>query len=744
MCAPFIEADSMVYVPAGETQGELLSKNLGLNLILDSLPFMSPACQATYGSFWCRSRMRRCEMVTDVGVGKSFPVAQLICRADCALHATDCLVDYEKTFAKSYLGGIATARGSIVTSPSCDRLLEPSDMRSDPEIAWFMYRHGGEVEYTGIFPLLSSVVNPRISAGQDMYPVERTVYDDGSVGGFAVPCMRLSAGTQSGSSVSCPSPLVVNSELGMGEDLCALPCPSFIYTTTEYLSIMSVLSIPGVMGVAGNFYMVVAHLFAGKALRKDITVEVKWAAFAGMLWGVISPLPSAILFTDMTCANECATENCASEGGICAVNRNAVFLLQFIQFLFTNVVTTLYIKTTSNGTPSTFQKKLMRGLYYASFIIPSALMILSNILHTDDPSVPNAAVNAIRDSFTCYPHLANAGTEFALIFAPFLVGGTLTVYSVARVTHTLLAAERSNVKVASVQSETNAQANVESRNLKITQLKEKNLNSKSHAVRRKLIAAGALVSILLIANTAGTMITLPIMEDFGKQEYLWFECVKINTVSQNKETDIESGLMNCFVDKCPDLIPEFDFKCPSPHTMSHCVTTGATSDFAGFLTWYDKEDEITTEYNLSIPELVGTEINGDQDLIRLGLCDGLEGSPTCNFNYFSCFVKGCRKIDAAEQMAYFTTSVPCPDKPKLRPSPYVLAINAFAHSCCSLLIFMMFGTHDKYKAIWASILKKYVMRDTDAKYTVQMMPLAHIGACSGMTSCANNVVCLKS
>jgi hypothetical protein len=649
------------------------------------------------------------------GGGKSFPAAQLICRVDCEVHAADCLVDYEKTFVKSYLGGIATAQGSIVTSPSCNRLLEPSDVRSDPEMAWFMYRHGGEVEYAGIFPLLSSVVNPRIFAGQNLYPVERTVYDDGSAGGFAVSCMHLGAGTQSGSSVSCPSPLVVNSELGMGEDLCALPCPSFTYTTTEYLSIMLVLFIPGVTGVAGNFYMVVAHFFAGKALRKDTTVEVKWAAFAGMLWGLISPLPSAILFTDVTCANECATENCASEGGICAVNRNAVFLLQFIQFLFTNVVTTLHIKTTSNGTPSTFQKKLMRGLYYASFIMPSALMILSNILHTDDPSVPNAAVNTIRDSFSCYPHLANAGTKFALIFAPFLVGGTLTVYSVARVIHTLLEAERNLAEVASVGSETNAQANVDLSNLNSTQLKKTNLNSKSRAVRRKLITAGALVSILLTANTVGTMATLPTMADFGKQEDLWFECVKNNAVSQSKEIDFDSALMNCFVDKCPDLIPEFKFECPSPHTISHCVQTGVTSDFAGFHAWYDKESVITEEYGVSgIPMLVGTEINGDQDLIRLGLCDGFEGSPTCNFNYFSCFVEECRSNDVAEQMAYFTTSVPCPDKPKLRPSPYVLAMNAFAHSCCSLITFMTFGTHEKYKVIWASILKKYFMRDKNA------------------------------
>jgi hypothetical protein len=443
-------------------------------------------------------------------------------------------------------------------------------------------------------------------------------------------------------------------------------------------------------------------------------VEVKWGAFAGLLWGIISPLPSAILFTDVTCANECATENCASEGGVCAVNRNAVFLLQFIQFLFTNVVTTLYIKTASNGTPSTFQKKLMRGLYYASFIIPSTFMILSNILHTDDPSVPNAAVNAIRDSFICYPHLANAGTEFALIFAPFLVGGTLTVYSVARIILTLLAAERNVAKIASVQSETNAQDTVVPENLNSTQRKKKNCNSKARAVRRKLLTAGALVSILLTANTVGTMMTLPTMEDFGKQEDLWFECVKNNAVSQSKETDYESGLMNCFVDKCPDVIPEFDFKCPSPHTMSYCVTTGVTSDFAGFFMWYNEEDGISSEYNVSIPELVGTEINGDQDLIRLGLCDGLEGSPTCNFNHFSCFVKECRLIDAAEQMAYFTTSAPCPDRPKLRPSPYILAVNAFAHSCCSLIIFMTFGTHEKYKAIWALIVKKYFMRDKNA------------------------------
>ena len=42
-----------------------------------------------------------------------------------------------------------------------------------------MYRHGGEISYEGVFPLMNSVLQPRILPGQDLYPQNYTIYVDG-------------------------------------------------------------------------------------------------------------------------------------------------------------------------------------------------------------------------------------------------------------------------------------------------------------------------------------------------------------------------------------------------------------------------------------------------------------------------------------------------------------------------------------------------------------------------------------
>ena len=60
----------------------------------------------------------------------------------------------------------------------------------------------------------------------------------------------------SGLQVSCTSPLVADPNSEEGGSVCALPCPSFIYSTNEYMPIMLALPLPGIWGAFGNVYMV--------------------------------------------------------------------------------------------------------------------------------------------------------------------------------------------------------------------------------------------------------------------------------------------------------------------------------------------------------------------------------------------------------------------------------------------------------------------------------------------------------
>jgi hypothetical protein len=529
LCAPFIEDGAMVYVPGGETPGDLLSKNLGLSLILDSFPFVSSNCQSSFGSFWCRSRLRGCEIVEAPSGNVSLP--QLICREDCDSHSSDCANDYEAILVESYLGQIAVQQGDTVTAPMCNLNLEGSQTDQDSQMVWFMYRHGGEVTYDGNFPLLVSTLIPELLPSQQLYPAEHTVYVDGGVE-FAIPCMVLEA-SKTSIEVLCPTPLVANPDAGrLGENQCLLPCPSFMYTGGEYHGVMLALVVPGVLGVLGNAYMVVTHFFGSKTVTGEIATEVKLASFVGLLWGLMSPSLSAIFFTDVACADGCTTMSCAGQGFVCMLNRNSVFLLQCIQWLFASLLAVLHANTSLTKSREATQKMKV-WLVGLSFTLPATCLILANILHTTDPKAPNAAVNEIRDAFSCHPHFYSSAIEFFLIYAPFLVGGGITQYCVFHVIKRLYQAQLSamghRISVVKQQVRRASQAPTTmgrpAENVSAAAPPRRNIGSgkkKNLQARKRLVCAGMLVSILFIATTMGTMLILPTMSVFGDQEKIWF------------------------------------------------------------------------------------------------------------------------------------------------------------------------------------------------------------------------------
>jgi hypothetical protein len=704
VCAPFITDGSMIYVPGGETVGLLVSKNLGLSQILDSFPFVSSVCQSSFGKFWCRSRLRGCQQA-ETRDGGFVPLPRLICREECEAHALDCADDYNTVLAKSYLGQIAIQQGEIVTAPMCAMPLEESSTSVDSQMVWFMYRHGGEMSYEGNFPLLTSRLEHDVLPGQDLYPAVRTVYVEGDAN-FDVPCMSLDAGTTS-TEVTCPNVLVPNPNVGQGgESQCLLPCPSFMYSNREYRGVMMSLAVPGLLSIFANLYMVLTHMAADKTISKFITLEVKLASFIGLLWGIIDPLLSAVLFTDVACANECTTMNCAGQGTACFVNRNSVFLLQCIQWLFASLLIVLHAKTVRNKTHKKVQK-LRKALLCVSFALPSVCLVLANVLHTNDPSAPNAAVNAIRDNFSCHPRLFNWGTEFSLIYAPFLAGGMVTLYCVFMVIEKLyhvemmahsFARKMSSVRLkpkgvrllvkamstpASLEGTRPAEAS-QSQQKPQTPRCDKNLKA-----RKRLALAGLLVSILFTVTTVGTMVILPTMSAFGEKEALWFECIKNSAVSQSKQVEFNPAMENCFADNCPAGFSSF------------------TGYMASFERWHETEGEIFDKFGVDTPGLVNTEIRSAEDLLRLGLCVAAE-DPGCDWGNFMCFQENCRLTPPEDMLRYFVESTPCPSEPDLRPPPFILGLTALSHACCSLIAFVTFGRHENYKKVWLALFRTKV------------------------------------
>ena len=93
------------------------------------------------------------------------------------------------------------------------------------------------------------------------------------------------------------------------------------------------LVIPGLFSLAINAYMFL-HACTNKESRK---FETFYCYGVGIVWGIISPVMSAALFTDVACNGGCDSAECAGEGAVCMVYKASPFLVQ-VQIIYREMV----------------------------------------------------------------------------------------------------------------------------------------------------------------------------------------------------------------------------------------------------------------------------------------------------------------------------------------------------------------------------------------------------------------------
>jgi hypothetical protein len=84
------------------------------------------------------------------------------------------------------------------------------------------------------------------------------------------------------------------------------------------------LVLPGFFSLAINAYMFLYACMHNETRK----FETFYCYGVGIVWGVVSPLMSAALFTDVACSSGCDSVECAGEGAVCMVYKASPFLVQ--------------------------------------------------------------------------------------------------------------------------------------------------------------------------------------------------------------------------------------------------------------------------------------------------------------------------------------------------------------------------------------------------------------------------------
>jgi hypothetical protein len=232
-----------------------------------------------------------------------------------------------------------------------------------------------------------------------------------------VPCFAFSALDAEGAlsilndalaNLECTAPLVSNDaftdDLTNG-DLCHFPCPSTIYSSSEYASQHLAYVLPAFVALPITATLLFQTMFRKKT--HGLPVPIQFCAVLSLLYIVVGPVLSSILYHDLPCG--CATDLCTGENALCDVSRISVFCIQAIQYFVVASVIPLYLKINNGGSYGT--TSLEKNSPFVCLGVPLVCTVIGFALDSTDPEDDNYHWNQISSAFSCQLRLPNMATE---------------------------------------------------------------------------------------------------------------------------------------------------------------------------------------------------------------------------------------------------------------------------------------------------------------------------------------------
>ncbi len=333
--------------------------------------------------------------------------------------------------------------------------------------------------------------------GTRRYPKESTIIttEDGI---FQIPCTKLVNGTSTSflrNAISCPNVFIPRDD-GQLENFCLFPCPSFVFTASEYDIMQSAMVVVGLFALVGNLYMVVVYMMSPKKSKSYDFALLNMVSVIGFLWCIIEILPALFYGSEVACA--CETELCYHDSALCKFSELAIFVHQSLFIFLTSYIVDVYALIVKELRPQ--QRQKLYPIYAAMGILyPLLNLALTMNLSSYEKKDPNYYLNALRSSFTCHPQLSTMSDEILLLYLSTLICCVAIFFMACHMS------------------------------LRIYNQTAKTAGTKVEALKRmkRLVFMGLLILVLFIIYICVTAYYADIMTKFGNESEAWKMCVEI-------------------------------------------------------------------------------------------------------------------------------------------------------------------------------------------------------------------------
>jgi hypothetical protein len=595
-CSPFIPESADVYVPAGTTLETLqhipdpaqnsITELLGvdpqntLGAWLVEAALVSSSCYATHGQFICDSRFRRCK------ADKVSPEPQPLCRQDCNVgiqrkleHCAgevvhnDLLQDFDDagivcnlkllpSNLDSFDSGLEPADSAALRAVlGVDRLIEARVVASNvshfgaavyavPRNDW-TWNTGGAQCFSSMGPT-GGAVPP--------FDRKKALQQVSCPAGFAPNMHYFGASDDDGIGGSVDRGLVGASAAAVGhtvnlepEMLCVGPCPSVVYSETQYWALWAIHSSLGSFALVVNGLAVYTVFFFGKDMVHRTDFPTLLLIVLACAAGVVGSLPLLFLQKNLLCS--CATELCFQSDLTCAVNKLSTHILLAVMMCLCCKFVVLLHKLQRNArvTRSLFNDGRALQL---SWLVPCMFAVSSFYMEEDNA---NQRLHLARSGAKCQFRYPSTLHETVMLHLPLLLCvGTMAYFIVTTLTLCM--------RIVSIQGEGQGRYAVG--------LLLKHIRDRSHM--KKMLCISFIAVLLLVLWTIQTITSRWAFQHFFDSMDEWLQCVRFDfarRLSVGDDSVWDEAILTFDGTQCP----------PAPEGGSLFLTQVARAMFEGLM-----------------------------------------------------------------------------------------------------------------------------------------------------------------
>jgi hypothetical protein len=347
---------------------------------------------------------------------------------------------------------------------------------------------------------------------------------------------------------------------------CVSPCPSFVFDDAEYRVMYLAYIVPGLLALPINlaiFVQVAPSLavlildfvatvraqqrkFRNRSMSAGVrsvrmvvpaskTAEIRIPAvhsrrkpkfppdtsllvLSCVMFGFVAILPSAILYHDLPCGQDCTSEPCfQAPSSWCIANRTSSFFLQMAIHCLAWKLLKLHF-TLKNDFYSTSFRLTTKFGGVTAVVLPLFCCLVSYAVEVNDPQHESYSLHFIRSGFTCRMRWPSPAAEFLLHYGQIGMSAAIVFIVVVRVI-ALIASTRARAIGISGKSEGRFASSAAMVKFAVMTMMER-------AKLMKIVSLGAIALMMFVLSVFSTILSGMSFATYHTEVQDWFDCIK--------------------------------------------------------------------------------------------------------------------------------------------------------------------------------------------------------------------------